>query len=432
MTRTILLVDDSEHDQLAHRRALRESGHNIATAQTLATGLAFVAEHGPDVVLLDYNLPDGNGLEFLRGLNEQAHDLAPTVVMLTGSGDERVAVDAMKAGANDYLIKDVTGGHLRLLPAVVERALRERAERVARREARRQLQLAASVYETITEGILVTEPDGTIVSVNPGLCRMTGYAPAELVGGTPRILKSTRHAPAFYQTMWACIHRDGSWRGDVWNSHKNGSLFLVCETVTALRDSHGRVTNYVAVLFDITEAKQAEEKIQHQAHHDPLTGLPNRSLFMDRLRHQIAYAHRQDKAFAVLFIDLDGFKTVNDELGHEAGDDLLKQVAARLADRVRESDTLARLGGDEFTAILNDLAEPGEVVPVVRKMLEHLCEPFYLGPHERRISASIGIALYPSDGVNADALLKAADQVMYQVKRGGKSAFAFVDGLTPS
>lgn len=423
MKRTLLLVDDSEHDQLAHQRALRETGHEVVTAQTVAAGLALAVERRPDAILVDYNLPDGNGLEFIRMLKEQDAEYTPSVVMLTGSGDERVAVQAMKAGASDYLIKDVAGGHLKQMPMVVERALREHAERLARREAERQLQLAANVYHNITEGILVTEPNGIIVSVNPALCLMTGYAAEELLGATPRIIKSNRHDPDFYRAMWTRIGQDGSWQGEIWNRHKSGSLFLARETITAIRDDRGRLRNNVAMLIDITDARRAEDFVRHQAYHDALTGLPNRSLFMDRLRHQIAHAHRQKSCMAVLFVDLDGFKEINDELGHEVGDDLLKEAAERLRECVRESDTVARFGGDEFTVVVNDIEGPDDAAEVARKMLDNIGRPFRLGADERRISASIGIALYPADSDDVMALLKAADQAMYQAKRNGKNRY---------
>jgi len=424
MSRRILMVDDSEHDQISHKRALRNTDWAIMTATTLAAGLAIVREHTPDVILLDYNLPDGTGLDFIQRLHDSEETALPSVVMLTGSGDERVAVEAMKAGANDYLIKDLAGGHLQLLPAVIERAFRERTILLAKQEADRQLQLAANVYQNITEGILITEPNGTIVSVNPGLCQMNGYTAEEQVGQNPRIMKSNQHPPEFYQGMWKNIAEKGSWQGEIWNRRKSGGTFISRETITAIRDPQGRLVNYVAVLVDITEAKLVEEMMRHQAHHDPLTGLPNRSLFMDRLRHGLAYAHRQRSIFAVLFIDLDGFKAINDELGHKVGDDLLQQAATRLAGCIRESDTLARLGGDEFTAILSNLDSLDDSARVAEKMLTKMAQPFLLGRQTRTLSASIGIALYPYDGDDAELLLKAADEAMYQVKKHGKAAYS--------
>lgn len=426
MTWKILIVDDSEHDQFAHLRVLRESGYEIATAKTLAIAVAMAAENRMDVVLLDYKLPDGNGLDFIGLMNEHKAEDIPAIVMLTGSGNEAVAVAAMKAGACDYLIKDVAGGYLKLLPTLVKRVLRERSNLLAKHEADRELQLAATVYHNITEGVLITDQDGVIVSVNPAFCSITGYLAEELLGNNPRMIKSNRHDDDFYQAMWANLVQDGCWQGEIWNRHKNGRLFLVRETITGIRNHQGLLQNYVAVLIDITEAKQTEEFVRYQAYHDPLTGLPNRSLFMDRLRHQLAYANRQKTGLAVLFIDLDGFKLINDDLGHAMGDVLLKKIAVRLKNCIRESDTVARLGGDEFTAILTNFSDTEDVTKVAKKILDQLAYPIQLEAElEGRVSASIGIALYPSCGNDAAVLLKTADEAMYQVKRDGKNSYMF-------
>jgi diguanylate cyclase (GGDEF)-like protein/PAS domain S-box-containing protein len=292
-----------------------------------------------------------------------------------------------------------------------------------RKKTERQLLLAANVYNNITEGIVTTLPDGTIISVNPAFCLITGYSETELIGANPRLLKSGRQDVDFYRVMWDSISQDGYWQGEMWNRRKDGSLYIAHETITAIRDNHGELQNYVGVQNDITEVKQIEENIRHQAYHDPLTKLPNRTLFMDRLRHQLAYSHRQQTCMAVLFIDLDGFKAINDNLGHQAGDDLLKEVAVRLRECVRESDTIARLGGDEFTAIISDIKGAEDAAPVAQKMLDMMCAPFQLGSTAGRISASIGIAHYPTDSDNAVEILKLADDAMYEAKRNGKANF---------
>jgi diguanylate cyclase (GGDEF)-like protein/PAS domain S-box-containing protein len=284
--------------------------------------------------------------------------------------------------------------------------------------------LAANVYRNISEGVFATDPDGTIVSVNPAYCSMTGYAAEELIGANPRIIKSDRHDADFYRGIWDGISQQNFWRGEIWNRRKDGSLFLSSETITTMRDDSGRIAHYVGVISDITEAKQAAESIRHQAYHDPMTGLPNRSLFMERLQQAIARAHRNKKVMAVLFIDLDHFKEINDQFGHKIGDDLLKIAAARLSACVRESDTVARLGGDEFTAILNDIHGKNDAARVAHKMLEEMSRPFPIEKHELRISASIGVAIYPADGDCVATLVKAADKAMYEAKRGGRNAFA--------
>ena len=421
--RKLLIVDDSEADQFSYRRALKQTGWEIVPAGTLADARQALGEGAPALILLDYNLPDGCGLSLLQELREDRK--APPVIMLTSSVDATMAVTVMKAGASDYFVKDVFGSHLELLPLAIERVLEQHALKLDKLRQELQLRLAANVFNNITEGVLVTDPDGAIVSLNPAFSAITGYAEAELLGGNPRILKSNRHDLDFYRKMWECISREGYWHDEIWNRRKSGELFLARLTITAIRDDRGTLQHYVAVQTDITDAKRNEDLIRHQAYHDALTGLPNRALFMDRLRHQLAYAHRHGKSLATLFIDLDGFKAVNDELGHEVGDDVLREVAQRLKNCVRASDTVARLGGDEFTAILNDLQGAEFAAQVAQKMLDALQLPLQLGVHERHISASIGIALYPVHCSDVVELVRQADTAMYRAKQAGKARYVF-------
>jgi diguanylate cyclase (GGDEF)-like protein/PAS domain S-box-containing protein len=265
------------------------------------------------------------------------------------------------------------------------------------------------------------------VAVNPALCAMTGYTAEECIGQNPRLFKSGHHDTAFYQTMWRQVQELGSWQGDVWNTTKDGETFVVHETISVIRDSQNRIINFVAVMMDITEAKQLEAFMRHQAYHDPLTGLPNRALLLERLQQQVALSERHQSQFALLFLDLDGFKAVNDNLGHDIGDLLLVEAARRLQGCVRKSDTVARLGGDEFVAILYDITIPDGVNAVAQKMIEQLSAPFNLNEHTSCISASIGIAIYPTHGLTADALLQAADGAMYSVKQRGRANYAMLD-----
>lgn len=300
-----------------------------------------------------------------------------------------------------------------------------RDERASLVKANRQLQLSASVLNNITEGVVITTPAGVIVSVNPAYCEMTGFAEEELVGDNPRLINSGKHDAEFYRNLWNSLDQHGYWEGEIWNRRKDGGLFLGRETITAIRDNLGELQHYTGVLTDITETKRAEDSIRHQAYHDALTGLPNRTLLMDRLRLHLSFSHRHHKQMAVLFIDLDGFKAVNDELGHDAGDDVLKETASRLLSCVRESDTVARLGGDEFVAVLNDLANSQDVTVVAQKMLDALQRPFLAPEQQRHLSASIGIAVYPDVSADVSELLAAADEAMYSAKRRGKAAYAF-------
>jgi len=283
--------------------------------------------------------------------------------------------------------------------------------------------LAAEVYRNIHVGVFATDPAGTIVSVNPAYCTITGYAADELIGCNPRIMKSDRHDADFYRRMWEAISQESVWHGEIWNRRKDGTLFLSSETIKTMRDESGCIAHYVGVIIDITEERRALDAMRYQAYHDSMTKLPNRALFMERLQQEIIRAHRNSMLMAVLFIDLDHFKAINDEFGHQVGDDLLKLAAERLSACARASDTVARLGGDEFAVLLNDLGGKGDAARVAHMMLSEMSRPFCIHDRELHVSASIGAAIYPPDGDAAAALLKAADEAMYEAKRSGRRAF---------
>jgi len=264
MSKLVLVIDDSESDQIAYCRALRDTDWVVKTVFTLADGAAAFRQEKPDVILLDYNLPDGDGVSFLRNLVQAENGTCPPIIMMTGSGDEHVAVEAIKSGASDYFVKDIAGSHLKLLSWAIQRVLAEHTQRLERIKNEQRLRLAANVYNNITEGILVADPDGTIVSVNAAHCHMSGYSEAELLGRNPRLVKSDRHTPAFFENMWHCIREDGYWQGEIWNRRKNGSLYLCKETITAIRDERGILQQYVSVSSDITEASLAQKNLKQQ------------------------------------------------------------------------------------------------------------------------------------------------------------------------
>ena len=264
MSRLVLVIDDSESDQIAYGRALRGTDWVVKAVFTLADGAAAFRQHKPDAILLDSKLPDGDGISFLKKLVQEEHAACPPIIMLTGSGDEHVAVEAIQSGACDYFVKDIAGTHLKLLGWAIQRALAEHALKLESVKSEQRLRLAANVYNNITEGILVAEPDGSIVSVNAAYCRMSGYGEAELVGNNPRQVKSGKHPRAFYENIWRCIEQDGYWQGEIWNRRKNGSFYLCKETITAIRDDQGLLQQYVAVSRDITETDRAQKALEQQ------------------------------------------------------------------------------------------------------------------------------------------------------------------------
>ncbi len=293
-----------------------------------------------------------------------------------------------------------------------------------RRRYEEQLHLAASVFDNAIEGIMITDPAGVIQRVNPGFTAITGYSSDEAVGRTPRLIKSNRHGREFYKTMWRSLIVDGQWQGEIWNRRKSGEAYPEWLSVTAIRDHADTTTHYVAVFRDISDEKRSEARLKHQAYHDPLTGLPNRQLFNDRLDQALARARRNKTPVAVLFLDLDKFKTINDSLGHKVGDQLLQEVATRIKGCVRDEDTVARLGGDEFILILqNSRRGENDAEEVARRIIAALAEPVFLEGHEVFTSPSIGITSYPEDGRDVDTLVKNADMAMYRAKGQGRATY---------
>jgi len=292
-------------------------------------------------------------------------------------------------------------------------------------EALAHQKLAAAVFEYAMEGILITDLDGHILAVNPAACRITGYAREELVGATPAVLKSGRHEQAFYDDFWRTLHQNGNWRGEIWNRRKNGEVYPELLCVSAIHSDEGRVVRYVALLVDISRQKAIEAQLERKANHDELTGLPNRGQFQGYLGRLLARARRDHSRVAVLFLDLDGFKYINDTLGHDEGDVLIRTVAARLLGGLRSEDMVARLGGDEFTVVLPGIAHLQDAATVARKLLEALVEPVTLSGGEVHVTASVGIAVFPEDGDTAEILLRRADNAMYSAKDMGCNTVQF-------
>ena len=288
-----------------------------------------------------------------------------------------------------------------------------------------RLQQSATVFKSTLEGVMITDADGNILDVNNAFENITGFSREEVTGRTPAVLQSGRHDSKFYDEMRQSLRQSGQWRGEVWNRRKSGDIYLEWLNISTIFDSQGTLVNYVAVFSDITSIKRSQEELIRLAHHDPLTGLPNRLLFNSRLEQAIKHARRNTTKLAVLFVDLDRFKSINDSLGHAMGDILLKQLALRITDSVRLVDTVARISGDEFIVLLEDIKNPDNTAIAVEKIMAVFREPFLLDGHEVRITASVGISLYPNDGETANDLLRNADAAMYNVKEEGRNTYQF-------
>ena len=296
----------------------------------------------------------------------------------------------------------------------------------AQRQAEARLRLAARVFDNLSEAMTITGPDGRIQSVNPAFTSITGYTEAEAVGHKPgSLLGSGMHGPEFYQEMWRVLAEEGKWQGEIINRRKSGETYPEWLSITAVRDEAGKAVQYIALFSDISERKQAEAYIHHLAYHDPLTGLANRLLFNDRLDNAMHQAHRTRRPMAIMLLDLDRFKSINDSLGHGAGDILLKSVSQRLSRLLREGDTLGRLGGDEFALLLPEISSHADAASLASRMLAEFETPFDLDGREVFTTTSIGIAVYPSDGETPQVLLKHADVALYNAKDAGRSAFRF-------
>lgn len=542
---SVLVVEDNPGDARLVELYLHEDParpFKVVKAARLSEGLAALQAQPIDVVLLDLSLPDSFGMDSLARLRTAS----PTVpvVVLTGTSDEALALEALRQGAQDYLVKgqgdgelvrrairyaigrsaadaalrqsesrfralfdnagtgvilsDAGGNYIHCNPAfctmvgysdaelqamtyrdithpddmdahtqmrddmmagrldsyeltkryirrdgavvwarLTVTAMREGPDNetrftvavvedvTERKRLEDHMRLAATVFESTGEGLFVTDEKRRIIHVNPAFTELTGYPADEVIGRTPRFLASGRHPPEFYDVIFKTLAESGKWQGEIWNRRKTGEMFAEWLNISVVRNERGELTNYVAVFSDITSRKQDEERLSYAANHDPLTRLPNRTLFQERLSRALTRAHRNQSIVALLFIDLDFFKQVNDTLGHLAGDILLQQVADRLTSCVRQGDTVARLAGDEFTVILEEIGEPRDGAVVAHKILSLMAEPFDLQGHEARISSSIGVALYPSDGGDAQTLIKLADAAMYRAKHQGRNACRF-------
>jgi diguanylate cyclase (GGDEF)-like protein/PAS domain S-box-containing protein len=416
----VLVIEDEPGDAHLIKLQLLEldsDAFEVHLADSLAAAQHRIDIDGlrPDVVVLDLDLPDSTGIatvERCRALTE-----AP-VVVLTGLDDSDATQVAIQSGAEDYLTKG--GGGAALRKAVRYAMLRYQRDADAR--------LASSVFLHAREGIVITDVDGTIIDVNEAFTRITSYSRDEVLGKNPRILNSGRQEKSFFAAMWRDLIEQGHWYGEVWNRRKNGEVYAAMQTISAVRDARGRIQQYVALFSDITPLKEHQKQLEHIAHYDALTTLPNRVLLADRMHQSMVQAQRRGQRLAVAYLDLDGFKAINDNHGHEVGDQLLMILAARMKQALREGDTLARLGGDEFVAVLLDLADVEASVPMLTRLLAAAAEPVYVGELLLQLSASVGVTFYPqADDVDADQLLRQADQSMYQAKLAGKNRYHVFD-----
>lgn len=325
-------------------------------------------------------------------------------------------------GSTLLLVLLVTGLAVTLLFCfVTNRRLRQAREKML--EATRNQQLAVGVFANSADGMLITDANHLILDANPAFTRITGYSRAEVLGLNPSFLGSDAKSSDLYQEIWTTVALSGSWRGEVWNRRKNGEVFVESLSISVVRDDSGEITHHIGIFSDITGIKEQAAELERVAHYDDLTGLPNRRLLMDRIHQAIARSRRTKSPVALCYLDLDDFKPVNDRFGHEAGDEVLIEVAQRLQSQVRAVDTVCRLGGDEFVLLLGEIEDRQALVQILERILASIIEPICLGLGTVQVSASIGVAVYPDDLADPDTLMRHADQMMYEAKKAGRNRY---------
>ncbi|WP_445367788.1 EAL domain-containing protein [Methylomonas sp. BW4-1] len=419
----ILAIDDTPANLALLGLALQDD-YQIQIATSGAKGLELALDEPPDLILLDIMMPDMDGYETCRRfkVNPLLKDIP--IVFVTALNEIQAEALGFSLGAADYLTKPISIEIARLrIRNLLERE--QFRQELQRREAEQRL--AASVFAHTHDSVVITDSENRIIDVNAAFSRITGYAREDVLGKNPSILKSGRQSAEFYKAMWQSLNAHDHWSGELWNRNKKGEVFAALTSISVVRDEDGKIHHYIGLSADITPLKNHEYDLERIAHFDPLTGIPNRVLLADRLAQALAHTHRASNHMAVCYLDLDGFKPVNDQFGHEAGDQLLIEISLRIRDCLRAGDTVARIGGDEFVLLLLDFNDPRECEAVLERMLCKVAEPFSIDDNQVCVSASVGLTLYPDDLASADTLLRHADQAMYVAKQRGKNRYHLFD-----
>jgi diguanylate cyclase (GGDEF)-like protein/PAS domain S-box-containing protein len=407
----VLIVDDVPANIHVLATILKQN-YRIKTAIDGETALKLAAqEEHPDLILLDVMMPGMSGIEVMQKLSESQKSRDIPVIFISANASEQTQLDGLNLGADDYLIKPVN-------PNLLKVRVRNLLDR---KYSERQLRLAAHVFRHSSESIMINDKSNFIIEVNRAFTELTGYSLDEVKGKNPKLLSAGQTPAEVYQNMWQSIAEKGSWQGELLDRSRDGRVYPKWLSISVVRNSYGDIDFYIGSFTDISERKAAELHIRHLANHDALTGLLNRFGLQNRMDQAIATAARNEYRVAVLVLDMDRFKQVNDTLGHAAGDALLIEVARRLHENVRESDIVARLGGDEFVIILSNVESLIGAKRLAEKFLDSLGQTYRYGNNEMHSTPSIGLALFPNDGQDCDTLMKNADTAMYQAKELGRN-----------
>ncbi|BCG62883.1 MAG: hypothetical protein methR_P0548 [Methyloprofundus sp.] len=419
----ILIIDDTPTNIQLLGEALEKS-YAIQIATSGEKGLQLAQQAPPDLILLDIMMPGMDGNEVCRLLKQIDTLKDIPVIFITALNDMEVEIQSLALGAVDFLHKPINIEVARLrIENLLDRE-NMRRELVIRDK---QQQLAASVFNSSHDGIIISNAHNQIIDINASFTRITGYQVDDVFGKNPRLLQSGKQSAAFYQRMWQHLLEHKHWSGEFWNKHRDGHLFAVQTSISIIEDDNNSIDHFVAVFSDITLRKTHEEALKRIAYYDALTGMPNRTLLADRMTQAIAQTQRNDKIMAICYLDLDGFKAVNDQFGHDIGDRLLVEVTQRIVGCLRKIDTLSRIGGDEFVILLLDLNTSDEYIISVERILNTIQHAFLIAEHPISISASIGVTFFPQNNSDSDTLLRHADQAMYTAKQKGKNQYYLFD-----
>ncbi|MCQ8116947.1 EAL domain-containing response regulator [Methylomonas rosea] len=419
----ILAIDDTPANLALLGLALQDD-YQIQIATSGSKGLQLALDEPPDLILLDIMMPDMDGYETCRQFKASPLLKDIPIVFVTALNEIQAEALGFSLGAADYLTKPISIEIARLrIRNLLERE--QFRQELQRREAEQRL--AASVFAHTHDSVVITDSENRIIDVNAAFSRITGYSREDVLGKNPSMLKSGRQSAEFYKAMWQSLNAHDHWSGELWNRNKKGEVFAALTSISVVRDDDGQIHHYIGLSADITPLKNHEYDLERIAHFDPLTGIPNRVLLADRLAQALAHTHRAGNHMAVCYLDLDGFKPVNDQFGHEVGDQLLIETSLRIRDCLRAGDTVARIGGDEFVLLLLDFSDSRECEAVLERMLCKVAEPLSIADNLVCVSASVGLTLYPDDLASADTLLRHADQAMYVAKQRGKNRYHLFD-----
>ncbi len=419
----ILIIDDTPTNIQLLGEAL-EQNYIVQIATSGVKGLQLAQKTPPDLILLDIMMPGMDGNEVCTRLKQDDNLKHIPIIFITALSDMETEIQSLALGAADFLHKPINISIARLrINNILEREAMRREFIIKEQQQR----LSISVFNHSHDGILISNADNQIVDVNTAFSRITGYEPTDALDKNPRFLQSGRQDKEFYQRMWAHLLKHNHWAGEFWNKHKDGHFFAVQTSISVIRNLEGNIDHFVSVFSDITLRKNHEQALKKIAYFDELTGLPNRTLLSDRMSQGIAQTQRNENTMSVCFLDLDGFKEVNDTFGHAVGDKLLIEVTHRISNCLRKIDTLSRIGGDEFVLLLLDLSHADEFINSVERILDVLQQPFLIEGDTITISVSIGVTLFPENDNDADTLLRHADQAMYMAKQKGKNQYYLFD-----